>query len=248
MASDLEKDALLGEPWLPLLELRIRIPGGTMRRYVNGPEPCKHGKHPTQIDLPGTNEFGKRVVLDTAYFSDCAECRAEDALPEMLCECGEGQLVIHDESFRQCNSCGRGYTTDQLERLGGMSKRAQDAKDLRECWRDQLRKGDKSGGSGDKGPKKEDKLGRVTLKQANWSEKEIAKKILKQESLEPKAEYIRVRGLPEDATGEQVRKAVDWALRKRQSSELLEMVIKGCDDPTENGLDIEYPDTAQERT
>lgn len=120
--------------------------------------------------------------------------------------CGEGELVVYDASFRQCNCCGRGYTTDQLERLANESKRAQQARDLRDCWQDQMRKGDRKGGSGDKGPKKEDKLGARSLRQVTWTDDSLAG--TKIQMMEPKGKIRTIRGLPEGITGEQVRAAV----------------------------------------
>lgn len=120
--------------------------------------------------------------------------------------CGEGELVVYDASFRQCNRCGRGYTTDQLEALDRLSRRAQDARDLRDCWQDQLRKGDRKGGSGDKGPKKEDKLGARSLRHVTWTDDAV--KVTKQESLEPKGRIRTIRGLPDGITGDKLRQAV----------------------------------------
>lgn len=122
--------------------------------------------------------------------------------------CGEGELVVYDQAFRQCNRCGRGYTTDQLERLEKMSRRAQDARDLRDCWQEQLRMGSRGGGSGDKGPKKEDKLGSrsvAQMKAIEWTEEEA--KVVKQNSLEPKGKIRTIKGLPEGTNGEQIRAA-----------------------------------------
>lgn len=120
--------------------------------------------------------------------------------------CGEGELVVYDAAFRQCNRCGRGYTTDQLERLAKESLRARDNRDLRDCWQDQMRKGDRKGGSGDKGPKKEDKLGARSLRQVVWTDEAV--KVAKQESLEPKGRIRTIRGLPDGITGDKLRQAV----------------------------------------
>ena len=120
--------------------------------------------------------------------------------------CGEGELVVYDASFRQCNRCGRGYTTDQLEALDRLSRRAQDARDLRDCWRDQTKRRDGPGGSGDKGPKKEDKLGHRTLRQLAWTDDSVI--ATQSQTLEPKGKIRTIRGLPEGVTGEQVRAAV----------------------------------------
>lgn len=139
-----------------------------------------------------------------------------------LCSnCGEAELAIFGDCFFQCPSCGRGYTSDQLEAISERSKRAQDNQDLRDCWREQLRKGDKGGGSGDKGLKKEDKLGArsvAQMKTMEWTEEES--KIIKQNSLEPKGKIRTIRGLPEGITGEQVREAVKLKLLEDDESQL----------------------------
>lgn len=142
---------------------------------------------------------------------DCEQCKREpDNAPSgRLCNnCGEAELVAHADAFFHCPSCGRGYTADQLEAISQRSRRTQDNQDIRDCWQEDTRRGSRGGGSGDKGPKKEDKLsGRSLqqLKKVEWSEEES--KIVKQNSLEPKGKIRTIKGLPEGTTGEQIRAA-----------------------------------------
>lgn len=202
-----------------------------------GAPPCKHGTRATTHTLTSLDSYG-REKAQTIEAMTCDLCRQEAVaeLEGQICtNCGDGEMIIQDQAWAKCDRCGHSCPLQHLERQVHQSPASVINQQIAACLAEDRRRGSRGGGSGDKGPKKEDKLGRVTLKQANWSEEEIAKKILKQESLEPKGEYIRVRGLPEDATGEQVRKALEWMLTKR----------KGL---LENGLNIEYPDTAQERT
>lgn len=128
-----------------------------------------------------------------------------------LCNnCGEAQLIAHADAFFHCPSCGRGYTADQLEALANKSDRAQINQDIRDCYLEDTRRGSRGGGSGDKGPKKEDKLGARSLRQVTWTDE--ATTTLKQESMEPKDAWLSVRGIPEGVSGETVRKAIERKL------------------------------------
>lgn len=156
----------------------------------------------------GNNRFNEGTAKPKLKYHEPVQVESKDIT--QCPNCGEGELVVYDAAFRQCNRCGRGYTTDQLEALDRLSRRAQDARDLRDCWQEQMRKGDRKGGSGDKGPKKEDKLGSRSLKQVTWTDDAV--KIAKQESLEPKGRIRTIRGLPDGVTGDQVRQAVERKL------------------------------------
>lgn len=187
---------------------------------------CKHGTKPTSQTLTceGQDQFGrKKVITQQIEVLTCEQCKQEvlELLKDVPCKCGEGLMQIRDQAWAQCDHCGYSCDIYQLEMMSKRTEKSQIWHEIQECWRDQLRKGDKGGGSGDKGPKKEDKLGArsvAQMKTIEWTEEES--KIVKQNSLEPKGRIRTIRGLPEGITGDQVRLAVQAALLRDPESML----------------------------
>jgi len=187
---------------------------------------CKHGTKPTSQTLTYEveDQFGrKKVETVKIEVLTCEQCKREvlELLKDVPCTCGEGIMQIQDEAWAQCDKCGHSCDICQLEMMSKRTEKSQIWHEIQECWRDQLRKGDKGGGSGDKGPKKEDKLGArsvAQMKLIEWTEEES--KIVKQNSLEPKGKIRTIRSLPEGITGDQVRLAVQAALLRDSGSML----------------------------
>lgn len=127
-----------------------------------------------------------------------------------LCpRCGEDEMQAHDAAWGMCPRCGYTCCLDDLERLATRSAKSVLNREIHECLAEDRRRGSR-GGSGDKGPKKEDKLGSRSLRQVVWADESAA--VVKQESLEPKGRIRNIRGLPEGVTGEQVRQAAERKL------------------------------------
>jgi len=172
---------------------------------------CKHGTKPTSQTLTceGEDQFGrKKVETVKIEVLTCEQCKREvlELLKDVPCNtCGEGVMQIFDEAWAKCDKCGHSCDLYQLEMISKRTEKSQIWHEIRECYLEDTRRGSKGGGSGDKGPKKEDKLGSRSLRQVTWTEDES--KIVKQNSLEPKGKIRTIKGLPEGVTGEQVRAA-----------------------------------------
>jgi hypothetical protein len=129
-----------------------------------------------------------------------------------LCpRCGEDEMQAHDAAWGMCPRCGYTCCLDDLERLATRSASSVLNREIHECLAEDRRRGQR-GGSGDKGPKKEDKLGRRSLSQMNWSEEQDTIAGRTSSKMECKDTWLSVRGIPEGISGETVRKAIERKL------------------------------------
>lgn len=177
---------------------------------------CKHGTKPTSQTLTceGEDQFGrKKIETRQIEVLTCEQCKHEvlELLKDVPCDtCGDGVMQIHDEAWAKCDKCGHSCDLYQLEMISKRTEKSQIWHEIRECYLEDARRGSKGGGSGDKGPKKEDKLGSRSLRQVTWTDEDV--KVMGQSKIEPKDAWLSVRGLPEGVSGEEVRKAIERKL------------------------------------
>lgn len=172
---------------------------------------CKHGTQAQRVTVMGKDQFG-RDREEQADMLVCELCKQEslDVLKDQPCVCGDGIMVIYDEAWAKCDKCGKTCDLDELQRRAIRSGKVAGWHEIRECYLEDTRRGQKGGGSGDKGPKKEDKLGSRSLRQVMWTDEDV--KVMGQSKIEPKDAWLSVRGLPEGVSGEEVRKAIERKL------------------------------------
>ena len=170
-------------------------------------KPCKHGTQPSKHTLNGVDQYG-RPKVEVYELVTCDLCRQEAVaeLEGQICtNCGDGEMIIQDQAWAKCDRCGHSCPLQHLERQVHQSPASVINQQIAACLAEDRRRGSRGGGSGYKGPKKEDKLGSRSLRQVTWSD--ASTKTVKQESLERKGRIRTVKGLPEGVTGEKLREA-----------------------------------------